>query len=292
VVPFREIRYASDDGLKLYARDYGGGEASGLPVLCLAGLTRNSKDFEPVLPVMVEARRVITMDYRGRGRSDYAGDPSTYRPDVEARDALMLLDVLDVPHAGILGTSRGGVVAMAMAAMAPERVSGIMFNDIGPFIETRGLIRIRRNIEDRPDLGSWQDAIHRLKATTPGFETLSDVLWERMARAIFRDEQGIPSYDYDPELKQTFPSASDIETGKVPALWGFFEKLRPMPLAVLRGENSDLLSQGTVNGMIERQHLTEGTVVRHRGHVPLLDEPESIAAILRWLDRLDQLHPS
>jgi pimeloyl-ACP methyl ester carboxylesterase len=284
---YREVRFAAADGLTLYARDYNSAPAGKTPVLCLAGLTRNSKDFEPVIPHMAGHRRVITLDFRGRGQSGRAKDWTTYRPDIETEDAVQLLRHLNVPSAAILGTSRGGIVALVMAAKYKDRISGVLFNDIGPDIETAGLLRIRTTIDQRARVHAWPEAITMLKATNPGYEALSEALWERMARAIFRDESGLPVSDFDPRLSMTFPPAEDIASGKVPALWPLFELLKDVPVSVLRGEHSDLLSPRIVNEMGRRHPALDAVTVMDRGHVPLLDEPESLAAVSRWLERID-----
>src|SRR5438552_7460330 len=140
---FREIRYISADGLSLYARDYGPVVGGKTPLLCLPGLTRNSADFEEVAERLAPTRRVVAPDFRGRGHSQYASDPKTYRPDVEMADTLLLMDQLGIQKAAIIGTSRGGIVAMLMAAKAKDRLAGICFNDIGPRIGKAGLLRIR-----------------------------------------------------------------------------------------------------------------------------------------------------
>ncbi len=289
MLPFGDVWFEAADGLKLFARDYNQAPAGRAVILCLAGLTRNSKDFEPVIPHLARRHRVITMDYRGRGRSAHAEEWATYRPEIEASDAVRLLDHLNVPRAAILGTSRGGIVAMVMAAKHIDRLGGVFFNDIGPEIEPAGLIRIRKMIDQRSSMSNWDAAIDTLKAGNPGFETLTAAQWDRMARAIFRDENGQPVHDFDIRLGLTFPSMEDIAGGKVPALWMLFDLLKDLPVSVLRGEHSDLLSQRIVDDMTAHHPAVDAVMVRDRGHVPFLDEPESVAAILRWLDRVDSV---
>ena len=285
---YGDVWFEASDALTLYARDYNRAAADRIPVLCLAGLTRNSKDFEPIVPLIERQRRVLTLDYRGRGRSSYAEDWSTYRPEIEADDAVRLLDHLNVPRAAILGTSRGGIVAMVMAAKHKERISGMLLNDIGPEIEPAGLIRIRKMIDQRPNITNWREAIEVLKSANPGYETLGDSQWQQMARAIFRDEEGRPVYDFDVRLGLSFPSMEDIVLGKVPDLWMLFDLFKDVPVSVLRGEHSDLLSERIVGEMATHHPNLDAVTVRDRGHIPLLDEPESTAGVLRWLDRVDQ----
>lgn len=284
---FREVFYTSGDGLRLYARDHGPQDSGRLPVLCLPGLTRNAKDFEPLAERLGATRRVVCPDFRGRGRSQYAGDPLTYRPDVELDDTLLLLDALAIPKVAVIGTSRGGIVGMIMAAKAPERLAGLLLNDIGPRIDKAGLLRIRGYLGRDPELSSWSDAVVALKATNPGFESLSAAAWERFARRVFRDEMGRPRADYDARLAATFPSAADIDAGKVPELWALLPALAGVPVTVLRGVHSDLLSAATVTEMQAYLSHVTAVSVADRGHVPFLDEPESVVAVDALLAAID-----
>jgi pimeloyl-ACP methyl ester carboxylesterase len=280
---YREIRFAAPDGLELYARDYGG--IGRPPVLCLCGLTRNSRDFEPLAGFISGECRMVVLDYRGRGRSAYAADPKSYRPDVELADAIRLLDTLGIAKTGVIGTSRGGLIAMLMGSALPERLSGVVLNDIGPVIEREGLLRIRGYLGKKSDFFNWDDAISALKETHPGFK-LSAEEWMLFAHHIFRDEGGIPHLDYDPRLAETFPSREAIEKEKGPDLWPVFESLKNVPVTVLRGENSDLLSASTVAEIARRHPRLKAVTVKDRGHPPFLDEPESVAAIRGWLGTL------
>jgi pimeloyl-ACP methyl ester carboxylesterase len=282
---FRDVRFTVADRVSLYARDYEG-ESSRTPLLCLSGLTRNLRDFEPLIRRIDGARRIIAMDYRGRGRSDYAPDPKTYRIDVETGDALALLDHLGIARAAVIGTSRGGLIAMAMAARALDRLAGVLFNDIGPVIDKAGLLRIRSYLGKAAHFTSWDDAAGALKRTHAGFD-LPEEEWLAYARRIYREESGLPHIDYDLRLGETFPSAEEIETSAAPDLWPLFDMLKPLPCAVLRGEHSDLLGEATVAQMARRHPDLITRTVSGRGHVPFLDEPESLAAIQEWLARVD-----
>ncbi|MBI2719393.1 MAG: alpha/beta hydrolase [Rhizobiales bacterium] len=281
---FRHVRYTSADGVSLFARDYGG--AGLTPVLCLPGLTRNSKDFAAVAERLADRRRVVCADFRGRGLSGYT-DPATYRPDVEAADSLALIDHLGIARVAIIGTSRGGLVAMTMAATAKQRLAGICFNDIGPKIELGGLLRIRSYLGVDPRFASWDEAVAALKATNPGIEGLDEAAWQAFARRVFRDAGGIPVIDYDPDLGRNFPSTEDIVAGKTPELWEMFDQVAPLPALIVRGANSELLSATTVAEMQRRHTGLAAVTVKDRGHVPFLDEPEAIAAINDWLAVVD-----
>lgn len=282
---YAEHHVEAADGTRLYARDYqaGGGLTA---AVCLPGLTRNARDFETIAPRLAAGRRVIALDFRGRGMSGRA-DPATYRPDQEVADTLAVLDHLGVDRFAILGTSRGGIVAMVMAARALPRMAGVLFNDIGPRIDKAGLLRIRSYLGSDPQFASWAGAVAALKATNPGFARLSEACWLTFARRVYREEDGRPRADYDPALAVNFPGPEEIEAGKVPELWPLFEMLSPLPCLVLRGAHSDLLSPETVAEMQARHANLSAATVQDRGHVPFLDEPESLAAITDWLAAVD-----
>jgi pimeloyl-ACP methyl ester carboxylesterase len=254
-------------------------------ILCLPGLTRNSRDFETVLPWLAAERRVVCTDFRGRGKSQYADDPQTYRADVEAADTLALLDHLKLARVAIIGTSRGGIVAMILAAMAKPRLTGVLLNDIGPVLEPAGLLRIRSYLGKAPPFTDWDDAVAAVKRTNPGVVGLSDADWLAFARRVFRDDNGRPAPDYDAKLATTFPTEEQITSGKLEPLWPLFDNLAGLPVSVLRGENSDLLNARTVEEMAARHAGLDATTVPGRAHVPFLDEPESRVAIERWLAR-------
>lgn len=285
---FRTVRFRSADGINLHARDYGPETGGRLSVLCLPGLTRNSRDFETVAPRLARQRRVICPDFRGRGESGHAQDPLTYRPEVELADTLGILDHLGIRRVAVIGTSRGGIVAMLLAARAPERMAGVLLNDIGPRIEAAGLLRIRGYLGADPAFRSWDQAVAALKATNPGCPGLSEDEWLGFARRVFREENGVLRASHDPRLASTFPSAEDIAAGRVPELWPLFDLMTGIPVAVLRGENSDLLSEATVAEMQAHHPRLAAVTVRNRGHVPFLDEPESEAAIDAWLAEVDE----
>ncbi|MFN4141266.1 alpha/beta fold hydrolase [Aestuariivirga sp.] len=283
---FAEHIIAAADGTPLYARDYQA-EGRGLtPAVCLPGLTRNARDFETIAPLLARKRRVVALDFRGRGRSGRA-DPATYRPDQEVADTLAVLDALGVERFAVIGTSRGGIVAMVMAARALPRMAGVLFNDIGPRIDKAGLLRIRGYLGSDPKFASWEEAVAALKAGNPGFPSLSDAEWLAFARRVYREDEGGPRADYDPGLAVNFPSAAEIEEGKVPELWALLELMAEVPSLVLRGEHSDLLSEETVAEMRRRHRRLSAATVPERGHVPFLDEPVSLEAIAGWLAAVD-----
>lgn len=278
----RDIHFTSADGLALYGRDYPA-QSGKTPLLCLAGLTRNVRDFEPLARWLGGERRIITMDCRGRGRSDYAPDPATYRPDVELADALRLLDTLAIERVNVIGTSRGGIIAMIMAAQAPQRLNGVLLNDVGPVIEKASLHRIRSYLGKAVSFANWEEAAAALQRNHPGFESLSAAEWLDYARRVFIERDGRISNDYDPRLAEAFPTDEEIENAPSPDLWPLYDALRPLPVAVLRAEHSDLLSEATVAEMRRRHPLLAAHTIKGRGHVPFLDEPDAQAVIKTWL---------
>ncbi len=283
--PYADVFFHAADGVKLYARDYAHASAA-VPVLCLPGLTRNSRDFEPSIPQLVEGRRVIAMDFRGRGQSAYAPDPLTYRVDVELADTISLLDHLGIARVAVLGTSRGGLVGTLMAGVQRHRIAGLFLNDIGPKLEKKGLLRIRSYLGVPLAVATFEDAARALKAMNPGFKGMTEKEWLAFAYRVYRDDHGAPRLDYDPKLADTSPTSALIELG-LPTAWPLFQALQGLPCALLRGANSDLLSKRTVTAM---QKILPDLAVTHipkRGHAPFLDELDARHAIAAWLRCVD-----
>jgi pimeloyl-ACP methyl ester carboxylesterase len=258
-----------------------------MPVLCLPGLTRNSKDFETLAPWLARERRVVAPDFRGRGLSHYAGDSASYRPDIELSDMIGLLSFLKLDRVAVIGTSRGGIVGMLMAALHRNRLAGLFLNDIGPELESTGLLRIRTYLGVQTKFGSWDAATLSLKSNNPGFQSLTADEWKAFARRIYKSVNGVPCTDYDMALADTFPTVKDIKAGRVASLWDLFGNTEGLPVSVVRGEHSDLLASATVTGMKEMNAGIDATVISNRGHAPFLDEMEAKEAIVRWLERVD-----
>jgi pimeloyl-ACP methyl ester carboxylesterase len=279
--------YRSSDGLHLFARDFGPLDSRRTPLLCLAGLTRNSRDFLALAEKLEADRRVLCPDYRGRGRSDYAGDISTYNPNQELADCLALLDYLGVASVVVIGTSRGGIIAMLMAQRARQRLEGVILNDIGPHIEKSGLARIAHNLGLNPALDTWEDAVAVLRQGSVGFEALTPGQWLEFARRVFGDDGGRPKIDYDLNLAKAFPAAADLARDGLPDLWRAFSALEGLPTAVIRGQHSDILSAATVAHMKKRIPPLISVTIADRGHVPFLDEPASLVTINRILSACD-----
>ncbi len=273
--------FTTRDGVTLAYRDQG----RGIPLLCLAGLTRNMEDFEPALPVLLPRCRVIRLDSRGRGASGYAEDFATYSVAQEAADALALMDHLGVERFAILGTSRGGLIAMVLAAIVKPRLLGVMLNDIGPVIDPTGLSRIMDYLGKRPKFPTLDAAAQGMAAIySAGFPGVTPEQWRpHVARWWFEAADGL-DLRYDPRLREA--AELQAQSGPAPDLWPLFEALEGLPVAVLRGAFSDLL---TVETMAEMTRLHPGLIastVANRAHVPFLDEPESVAAMGAFLTAL------
>jgi pimeloyl-ACP methyl ester carboxylesterase len=288
---FREVSFNAPDGLKLYARIYeAGGRTAGLPLVCLPGLTRNSRDFHALALALAShpdtPRRIVTFDYRGRGLSAYDPEWKNYNIRVEAGDVLAGLKALDIDEAVFFGTSRGGFIIHVLAAIAPHVLSGVIFNDIGPEIVSDGLRQISDYLSKASDPASWKQAAS-LQKTVHGkaFPALTRADWERFARALYREENGRIRSDYDPNLLKTLEGIDF--SAKLPDLWAQFELLKELPLLVIRGENTTLLAQETVDEMMRRHPAMQFINVRGQGHAPFPETgqlPELIAAFAAGVD--------
>ncbi|NNE24209.1 MAG: alpha/beta hydrolase [Rhizobiales bacterium] len=284
---WRDVHYTAADGTKLYARDYGAERAGRCPVLCLSGLTRNSREFHGIAEHLSRSRRVICPDYRGRGMSQFAGDPNTYTPFVEMADVVGLVDQLGIGKTMIVGTSRGGLIAMLMAGMHRSRLAGVVFNDIGPVIEADGLLRILPYVGLTGQFPGWPEAIDAIKVSNVGFDGMSEAEWDYFARFSFTERGGQIVSDHDPKLAVTMPTEEQVTSGNAPDLWPAFLALGGLPIGVVRGENSDFLSEVTVARMKHGVAGLEAVTIANRGHTPFLTEPAAMELIERTLSRID-----
>jgi len=273
-------RFQTSDGLSLAYED----EGSGLPVLCLPGLTRDARDFDDLARVQPAGLRLIRLTSRGRGASDWAEDPGTYSIPIEARDVLELLDHLGVGAAVIIGTSRGGLLAMVIAALAPDRLLGTLLNDIGPEIEADGLDRIKDYLGIAPRAKTFEGVAKGLKATmSNAFPNLSDSQWLDLAKRWFKAEEDGIGLTYDPALREAVLAAG---AQPAPDLWPLFDALALKPLAAVRGANSDLLSAATLAAMQTRAPDMIAATVPDRGHCPFLDEDEALTALTALIAKI------
>lgn len=266
--------FTAPDGARLHYTDDG----HGLPLLCLPGLTRTGADFDYLAPHLPPLR-LIRPDYRGRGGSDWTG-AETYTVAQEAADQIALLDHLGLDDAAILGTSRGGLIGFFLAATARDRLRGLCLNDVGPVLDPRGLHRIIDYVGQNPTARSHAAAAIALERNAPEFEDVPQSRWLNEAKKHFKiTEQGL-EITYDPALRVAFLAAMEAP---LPDLWPLFDACAGMPLALIRGANSDLLAPETVDEMLRRRPDMIFEEVPGRGHIPFLDEAESLRAVHLFL---------
>lgn len=272
---FRECRYTSQDGLSLYYREYGNPDAPGTPVLCLTGLTRNSRDFHKLAQRLCSDRRVLCPDYRGRGRSDYDADSSNYQPPTYLNDIRHLLTVSGIGSVIVVGTSLGGLLAMALGAAMPTVLAGVVLNDVGPAIGGSGLTRIIDYIgTDRPH-PDWASAARDLSKMFPHLTLDSDEAWEAAARATWREGgDGLLHYDWDIRIADPLRKNTPL-----PDLWPIYRSLDNVPLMAIRGALSDILSAETLTQMAEQHPGLHQVTVADAGHVPTLSEPDVVGPL-------------
>jgi pimeloyl-ACP methyl ester carboxylesterase len=274
--------YHSADGLPLYARIYPARKAGGLPVLCLPGLTRNSRDFTALAEHMSERHEVIAADLRGRGLSARDPDPSHYKLSQYVEDAWSLLDSRGVARVVIVGTSLGALVGMVMATR-PDRIAGVVLNDAGPELDLAGLLRIGSYAGKLPPVRNWDEAAAQAKAVhEKALPDLTDAQWMEYARRNYRENtHGVPVPDMDPQIAAGFmqPAISPFQ------MWPLWAQITGVPMLVIRGGLSDLLSAATVERMRREKPDLEHVTVPNRGHTPLLDEFECLEAIDGFLSR-------
>ena len=272
-------RFTTSDGVSLHFEDAG----EGLPVLCLSGLTRNARDFDFMAPHLA-GMRLIRLDYRGRGQSEWAPDPLSYTVPREAQDVIELLDHLGLERVAVLGTSRGGLIAMVLAAMAKDRLLGVALNDIGPELDPGGLDVIMGYLGRHPEALSLDDlAVQRAAAMAGKFPGVPLARWrQEVTHTHVETPEGV-RINYDPGLREAVIAAG---AKGAPDLWPLFDRLAPLPCAVIHGANSDLLSHATVERMAARM---PGLIVAHvpdRAHIPFLDEAEALDALRHWLEHM------
>ena len=268
------------DGIRLHYRDYPG-RGGHAPILCLPGLTRNSRDFAQFADAFSPRFRVIALDFRGRGDSDHDPVPARYNPLTYAGDVQQLLDRLGIGQAIFVGTSLGGLVMMILATMAPGRIVAAILNDVGPELEQAGLARIKSFVGKDLRFKSWDEAgaaIAGNNAHLPASYSSSD--WSKAARRACREKNGEIRFDYDMAIANVFSAAN---AGAKVDLWPMFSTLARKPLLLVRGEKSDLLSDATLERMIQAAPQARFVVVAGAGHAPTLTEPDAVAAIDEFL---------
>jgi pimeloyl-ACP methyl ester carboxylesterase len=278
--------YTSSDGLNLFYRDYGCDAPKGVPVVCLPGLTRNSRDFAVLARHLTKARRILCPDFRGRGFSDRDPKYTNYHPTNYVQDVIALAAHLNLDKVVIVGTSLGGLVAMGLAAAKPALLAGVVLNDIGPEIDPKGAARLATYVGLSGPITTWQEASAEVKRLNGAPQPhRADEFWAEYAHAVFREnEQGVPEFDYDPMIGDAMREAP---AAPPELMWALFGALKPIPTLALRGEDSDILSADTFERMaVEKPDLAQA-LVKGVGHAPFLDEPDGLQAIEEFLSKVD-----
>ena len=275
----------SKDGLKLHMKDWGAASPA-LPVVCLPGLTRNAGDFDVLATRLCATRRVVALDYRGRGLSDRDPDWKHYDLFVENIDILTVLEAVGIEAAIFVGTSRGGLHTMLMTGTRPKALRAVVLNDIGPVLEVEGLRRIQSYVGKLPRPSSWAGAVEIAKGIMGAhFTGLSEADWEAYARQTFEETEAGFAPRYDAAIMKAF-AQMDLDK-PIPALWPQFDALAPVPVLAIRGENSDLLSPETLAEMARRHPHFEALTVPGQGHAPLLMDEPTLARIEAFIARVD-----
>jgi len=282
------------DGLRLHVRAHGARTNRALPVICLPGLARTTADFDTLAVALasdpVRPRRVLALDYRGRGKSDYDRKPENYNLPVELADVLSVLTALGIDRAAFVGTSRGGILTMLLAVARPTAIAGCVLNDIGPVIDLEGLMRIKGYVGKLPALASFPAAAEALKRRFGSlFPKWSDDDWLAFARATFKEDGDRLVPDYDPKLATILEAIGPEQP--LPALWKEFDALGRVPVMIIRGANSDILSAATVEGMRKRRRALEVLEVPEEGHAPRLAGTPTIGRIAGFIASCDPAGP-
>lgn len=289
---FSDFTYTTPDGLRLHARLYGDDTLSGWPTVCLPGLTRNCRDFHEVALHLSSSatprpRRVIAFDYRGRGQSAYDTDPRNYTVVTEANDVLAGLDALGIREAAFIGTSRGGLILHVLGALRPDMLKAIVLNDIGPVIEASGLAHIKAYLDRAPRPRPFAETVAAQKAVHgTDFPALADADWQRMVRALFREQDELWLPDFDPKLVETLQGIDF--SAPLPTLWPQFEALAGVPMLTVRGANSRLLSAETLTEMLARHPGMATLTVEGQGHAPFLETAGLPQALARFIADAEQ----
>ena len=284
---FQERRWTSRDGLTLFARDYpAASEGDRLPVICLHGLTRNSKDFEEIAPIIAGwGRRVLVPDVRGRGQSGCDPNPKHYKPSVYARDVVEMMAAMNIGQAIFLGTSMGGLITMALAARRLKSIAAAILNEAGPEIDPAGIARILSYAGSGGPFATWEEAAEFVRSTNDvAFPNRDDAEWMATASRIFREDGGMIVADCDPAISTVLSKPPPRLAGPL-ASWLFRRLARRRPTLLIRGELSDVITAPIATRMKKAAPRLEEAVVPGVGHAPTLAEPEALDAIRAFLAR-------
>jgi len=281
--PFRERRITAQDGLSLYCREYGDPLSPGVPVLCLPGLARNSKDFHRLALHLSDRRWIVCPDYRGRGRSAYDPHNENYQPATYLNDLRHLLAAVGLHRAAVIGSSMGGLLACAMGAAMPTVLAGVVLNDVGPDIGGDGLQRIVTYLSQDNPQPDWDSAVRAFRTLFPTLSLRTEEDWRAAAEATwYEGDDGVLHYDWDIHIIDPVRKNRPL-----PDLWALFRSLGRYPVLAIRGGVSDVLLPETFDRMAAAHPGLDRLTLDGVGHVPSLVEPESLAMIDRFLARLD-----
>ncbi len=289
---FTPLFVSARDGLKLHARDYGPLASHALPVVCLPGFARTAADSHELALALArdetKPRRVLALDYRGRGRSDFDREWKNYDIRVELDDMLQMLVSAGIEEAVFIGTSRGGLLTMALGAARPAMIRGAVLNDVGPVIDARGLLRIRGYVGKLPVPRSYAEGAEILKRLSDQqFPLFGEAEWEMMARRTWTERDGRLAPDYDPNLMKVLEEL-DLEA-PLPVLWSYFSGLNGVPVLAIRGANSDLLAEKTLAEMAQRHPDCQVFTAPGQGHAPLLGSKDMVKRIGKLVARAERL---
>lgn len=283
---YLDIWYDGHDGLRLYARDYSTRCNDNSPIiLCMHGLTRNSADFEDICEILANDYRLVVVDQRGRGNSTYDENHENYNPSVYVNDMFGLLKYLQISSVILMGTSMGGIMSMMMSAMQPSMFSAVIINDIGPEIDPEGLKRIQSYVGKAGSVTNWSEAAQQTKSINGhAFPSALENDWMTFAKRVYREDQrGCPVLAYDPAIAKPF---TENQNTNATSLWPVFDAIGRVPLLLIRGELSDIISNDCVAKMQDRRPEMMYTEVPNVGHAPLLNEPSAVVAIQRFLQSM------
>ena len=282
-----DIYYRSPDGLNLHAKRYGPAEAP-LSILCMHGLTRNHKDFEPMIAALPDRYQFIAVDVRGRGLSDRDPNTENYSPAIYAGDMAALLDDLNLKRVALIGTSMGGLMSMIMMKTMPDRICGVVLNDVGPVFEKSGLDRIAAYTSDTEPKAGWDDAARSVgEVQAEIFPDHGPQQWMAFARRTHRElDDGRVALDYDPAITRTVAQVRPGLLTRI-AMWKLYKEMTKVPLLLIRGDTSDILSEKTAAKMIRKHPDASLVTVPRVGHAPILDEPEAVEGIRNFLTKVE-----
>lgn len=286
---FRDVYVSAKDGLKLHVREYGPAVSDRPAVVCLPGMARTASDFHDLAEILAndphQPHRVISVDYRGRGLSEWDPDWTHYNPFVEIDDLQQVLSALGIAKAIFVGTSRGGLLVLGLVGIAPELIHAVVFNDVGPVVEPQGLVRIRGYLGKMPTPESYAEAVEILRSYQDAqFPSLDTRDWEALAHGTWHEEDGALKLAYDPALKNTLEGV-DLEKA-APPLWPMFDGLKDVPVLAVRGERSDILRPETLDEMQARHANLETLLIADQGHTPVMTHPEVNGPIARFINRV------